>query len=60
MKNLKILGIDEAGRGPVLGSLVMCGYLIDKKNVSKLRNIGVRDSKLLRPAVNRVRLPTGT
>ncbi len=44
---MKILGIDEAGRGPVLGPLVMCGYLIDEKNVSRLKSTGVKDSKLL-------------
>jgi len=47
---LKILGIDEAGRGPVIGSLVMCGYLIDEKNLEKLKSLGVRDSKLLTPS----------
>lgn len=44
---MKILGIDEAGRGCVVGPLVMCGYLVDEKNVSELKKIGVRDSKLL-------------
>ena len=42
-----ILGIDEAGRGPVIGPLVMCGYLVDKANVKELKNLGVKDSKLL-------------
>ena len=44
---MKILGIDEAGKGPVIGPLVMCGYLVDEKNVPELRAAGVRDSKLL-------------
>ena len=44
---MKILGIDEAGRGPVIGSLFMCGYLIEEKKVPELRKIGVKDSKLL-------------
>ncbi len=44
---MKILGIDEAGRGCVIGPLVMCGYLIEEKNAKKLRSIGVKDSKLL-------------
>jgi len=38
---------DEAGRGPVIGPLVMAGILIDEKDVDKLRNINVKDSKLL-------------
>jgi ribonuclease HII len=46
---LKILGIDEAGRGPVIGPLVMCGYLVDEGNVPKLEKLGVKDSKLLSP-----------
>lgn len=42
-----ICGIDEAGRGPVLGPLVMCGILIDEKDEPLLRKIKVKDSKLL-------------
>jgi len=42
-----ICGIDEAGRGPVIGPLVMAGVLIKEKDEEKLRNIGVKDSKLL-------------
>lgn len=47
---MKILGIDEAGRGCVAGPLVMCGYLIDGKDVDKLRKMGVKDSKALSAA----------
>ncbi len=45
----RVLGIDESGRGPVAGPLVLCGYLIDEKKVEKLRVYGVKDSKLLTP-----------
>jgi len=44
---MKILGIDEAGRGPVIGPLVMCGYLIDEAKIQKLKELGVKDSKSL-------------
>jgi len=46
---VKVLGIDEAGRGPVFGPLVMVGFLIDEKKVKTLKEIGVKDSKLLTP-----------
>jgi len=46
---LKILGIDEAGRGPVLGPMVMVGFLIDEEKIPVLKKIGVKDSKLLTP-----------
>ena len=45
----KILGIDEAGRGSVIGPMVLAGVLINKKHENKLRKIGVKDSKLLSP-----------
>lgn len=42
-----ILGLDEAGRGPLIGPLVMAGVLIEKNDESKLKSLGVKDSKLL-------------
>jgi len=44
-----VCGIDEAGRGPAIGPLVMSGILIDEKDLDKLRNLKVRDSKLIAP-----------
>jgi len=42
-----ILGIDEAGRGSVIGPMVLAGVLINEEDEVKLRKIGVRDSKML-------------
>lgn len=49
MNELLICGIDEAGRGPVIGPMVMCGVLIEKEDEARLSEIGVKDSKLLSP-----------
>ncbi len=43
-----ICGIDEVGRGPVLGPLVICGVCV--KSDARLRRLGVKDSKKLTPA----------
>jgi ribonuclease HII len=40
-----ICGIDEAGRGPVIGPLVVCGVAVQSDQ--ELRSIGVKDSKKL-------------
>ena len=46
---MKILGIDEAGRGAVIGPLVVCGVLVDESGEDRLRKLGVKDSKELSP-----------
>jgi ribonuclease HII len=46
-------GIDEAGRGPVLGPMVLCGVCFTKANVPFLTHIGVKDSKQLSPKKRR-------
>ncbi|MEM2577016.1 MAG: ribonuclease HII, partial [Candidatus Bathyarchaeia archaeon] len=42
-----IAGLDDAGRGPVIGPLVIAGVAIQEKHISKLSLIGVKDSKIL-------------
>ncbi len=42
-----ILGIDEAGRGPVIGFMVVAGVLVDSDSEKFFADIGVRDSKTL-------------
>ena len=41
------LGIDDAGRGPVIGPMVLAGCLIDEKTAASLKRLGVKDSKQL-------------
>jgi ribonuclease HII len=45
----RILGLDEAGRGSVLGPLVVGGFLMDESRLPALAALGVKDSKLLTP-----------
>jgi ribonuclease HII len=47
------LGIDEAGRGSVVGPLVVGGFLIPADRAGSLPELDVRDSKLLSPARRR-------
>lgn len=42
-----LLGIDDAGRGPVIGPMILAGVLIDEKAKKALRMLGVNDSKKL-------------
>ncbi len=50
---MKILGIDEAGRGPVIGPLILAGVMIEEGEEKKID--GVKDSKLL-PHKKRIEL----
>jgi len=43
-----ICGVDEAGRGPVIGPLVIAGVTF--KDDSRLSELGIRDSKQLAPS----------
>lgn len=44
-----IAGVDDAGRGSVIGPLVIAGVLFKEENMPKLVELKVRDSKLLSP-----------
>ena len=46
---MKTVGIDEAGRGSVLGPLVVCGVAIDEDRIKYLERLKLRDSKKLSP-----------
>ena len=46
---MRILGIDEAGRGCVLGDLVIAAFLLDGSDDACLRDAGAADSKALSP-----------
>ena len=45
-----ICGVDDAGRGSLLGPLVIAGVSIKRSKIKKLSSMGVRDSKKLTPA----------
>ncbi len=47
---MQICGVDEAGRGSMVGPLVVAGITISKPKISQLKKLGVRDSKKLSPA----------
>jgi ribonuclease HII len=42
-----LLGIDDAGRGPILGPMYLAGVLIKESEEKNLKEIGAADSKLL-------------
>lgn len=46
---MQICGVDDAGRGSMLGPLVIAGISIDKSKLRKLSALGVKDSKKLTP-----------
>ncbi len=46
---MRMAGVDEAGRGSVIGPLVIAGVSVEENDLPKLADIGVKDSKLLSP-----------
>lgn len=43
------LGIDDAGRGPVIGPMIIAGCLLTEESERELKKLGVKDSKDLTP-----------
>ena len=46
---MKTIGIDDAGRGPVLGPMILAGVLINQQEEQTIKDWGAKDSKLLFP-----------
>jgi ribonuclease HII len=44
---MKLAGVDEAGKGAVLGSLFVAGVCIDSSGLKYLERMGLKDSKVL-------------
>ncbi len=44
-----IAGVDDAGRGAVIGPLVVAGILVDEEGLEEIEALGVRDSKTIAP-----------
>ena len=44
-----IAGIDEAGRGCLIGPMAVCGLCLHKEREKEIQKIGVKDSKQLSP-----------
>jgi ribonuclease HII len=43
----RVIGVDEAGKGPVIGPLVVCGFATTAERIEDLLKLGVKDSKRL-------------
>ncbi|MEM2995266.1 MAG: ribonuclease HII [Candidatus Bathyarchaeia archaeon] len=49
-----VAGVDDAGRGCVIGPLVIAGVLLSQEDLPRLVELGVKDSKLLSPHKRKV------
>jgi len=43
------IGVDDAGRGPVIGPMILAGVLTNSEQERELKKLGVKDSKQLTP-----------
>jgi ribonuclease HII len=48
---LRVCGVDDAGRGPVIGPLVIAGVIVEEEKLDRLKALGVKDSKQLPQSV---------
>ncbi|MFC1787046.1 ribonuclease HII [Halobacteriota archaeon] len=46
---MKIAGVDEAGKGPVIGPMIVAGVMVEEDMLPMLERMGVRDSKAISP-----------
>lgn len=44
----RIIGVDDAGRGCVIGPLVICGISVEEDLVGEFVDMGIKDSKMLK------------
>ncbi|UCH38349.1 MAG: hypothetical protein JSV76_01740, partial [Candidatus Bathyarchaeota archaeon] len=52
MEGVKTLvaGVDDAGRGAIIGPLIIAGILFNDRQRLTLKEMGVKDSKALSPS----------
>ncbi len=48
---MRVCGVDDAGRGPVIGPLVIAGVMVVEEKLDRLKALGVKDSKQLPQSV---------
>ena len=46
---MKLIGIDEAGRGSVIGPLVVCGVVVEEERLKYIERLKLKDSKKISP-----------
>ncbi|UCD20523.1 MAG: ribonuclease HII [archaeon] len=44
------IGIDDAGRGPLVGPMLLAGVLVNSDQKDRLKKLGIKDSKLILPS----------
>lgn len=40
-----IIGIDDAGRGPIIGPMILAGVLVNEEGKEELKKLGIKESK---------------